>query len=760
MKRRSATFFFYWTLLFSPVYLTGQDFFVCRQSHTAQNPERAGWFGSGIFGGRQASYSDNFDVHYYRAYWQVDPSVRQISGRVGIYFTVVSDTESIILDLHDNLGVSGVSSNGSPLIFEHSNHRLEITFPEYKPAGAKDSVFVTYSGIPPVSGFNAFQQSGHGSPAVPILFTLSEPFGSRDWWPCKNGLDDKADSVDVFIRHPATYGAHTYRAAANGIRQSETPVEDGAATVAHWKHRFPIASYLVAFAVTNYTVFDQVYAVGDDQVLMETYCFPQNSAEFATGAASAMDMMNFFSQKFGKYPFAEEKYGHTQFTWSGGMEHQTNSFMVNMNRTLVAHELAHQWFGNTITCGSWEDIWLNEGFASYLTTLYIESVDPWSTSLTNRRNETNLVTSQPGGSVKVDDITSTNRIFNSRLSYYKGAKLLHMLEWILGEDVFFQAVNQYLNDPALRYGYATTQDLKYHLENVSGKNLDYFFDQWYAGEGYPCYQVSWYPLGDEISFNVRQTTSSPSSVGFFRLPLPILVTGANGEQKLVVLDNTYNDQIFSKNVGFTVVSVDFDPEARLVTRNNTIIKADNPLPVKFGYVRSGCEENTGVIEWKVADEHWVGYYSVQISTSGRDGWQEIGRVVPSDTALRKGIYRYIPALPAYPRIYYRIVEFDYSGAATISPVMPGSSCPAGSQELIAAPNPFSDKLTITMKIPGRDIALLSLADQTGRICFRREVSAAEQPLEIDLSFLPAGAYLLVVELKNNGAKNTRTIIRQ
>ncbi len=711
-------------------------------------------------GGRQAGYGDNFDVHYYRSNWQVDPSVRQISGRVGIYFTIVSDTESIILDLHDNLDVSGVSSNGSALTFEHSNHRLEITFTEQKPAGAKDSVFVTYSGIPPVSGFNAFQQSGHGSPSVPILFTLSEPFGSRDWWPCKNGLDDKADSIDIFIRHPATYGVHTYRAASNGIRQSETPVEGGAGTVAHWKHRFPIASYLVAFAVTNYTVFDQVYAVGGVQVLMETYCFPQNSTEFAAGAASAMDMMRFFSHKFGKYPFAEEKYGHTQFTWSGGMEHQTNSFMVNMNRTLVAHELAHQWFGNTITCGAWEDIWLNEGFASYLTTLYIESVDPWATSLTNRRNETNLVTSMPGGSVKVDDVTSTSRIFSSRLSYYKGAKLLHMLQWILGDDAFFQALNQYLNDPALRYGYATTPDLKYHLENVSGKNLDYFFEQWYEGEGYPSYQVSWYPSGNDISFNIRQATSRPSSVGFFRLPLPVLVTGANGEQKLVVLDNTHDDQIFTENVGFAVVSVDFDPEARLVTRNNTVVKADNPLPVRFGFVRSGCEENTPVIEWQVADEHSVDYYSIQVSASGRDGWQEIGRVIPPDAALRKNIYRYTPALPTHTRAYYRVVEFDFSGAATISPVAPGSSCPAGLKELIAAPNPFSDKLTITMKIPGQDIALLSLADQTGRICFRREVSAAELPLEIDLSFLPAGAYLLVVESKNNGAKNTRTVIRQ
>ncbi len=758
MKHRAADFFFYWILLFSPVCLWGQDFFTCRQLHTGQDKE-AGWFGDGLFSRHQAGYGDNFDVYYYRAYWQVDPSVRQISGRVGIYFTVVSDTESIILDLHDNLEVTAVSSNGQALAFEHSNHRLEVTFPGAKPAGAEDSVYVTYGGVPPVSGFNAFQQSSHGSPSVPLLFTLSEPFGSRDWWPCKNGLDDKADSVDIFIRHPAAYGSHIYRAASNGIRQSETAVEGGAETITHWKHNFPIASYLVAFAVTNYTVFDQLYPVGDDQVLMETYCFPQSSSEFEAGAASAMDMMNFFSQKFGKYPFAEEKYGHTQFTWGGGMEHQTNSFMVNMNRTLVAHELAHQWFGNTITCGSWEDIWLNEGFASYLTSLYLESKDPRATSLVNRRNEINLVTSQPGGSVKVDDITSTSRIFNSRLSYYKGAKLLFMLQWILGDDAFFQAVNQYLNDPALRYGYATTPDLKYHLENVSGKNLDYFFEQWYEGEGYPSYQISWYPSGNAVSFNIQQTTSQPASVGFFRLPLPLLVTGANpGEQKLVVPDNTHNNQSFIENVGFEVISVDFDPEAWLVTRNNTIVKADAPLPVRFEHVRSGCEEGIPALEWKVADEHSVDYYSVQFSISGRNDWREIARVA-SDTTRRDGIYRYIAPLPDNDRGYYRLVEFDLSGAGIISPVV-RPDCPSGLQELVASPNPFSDKLTVTLNIPGQDILLLTVTDQAGKIHLRRELRPAEIPLEIDLSFLPAGAYHLLTESGSTGQKNIRTIIRQ
>ena len=204
------------------------------------------------------------------------------------------------------------------------------------------------------------------------MWSLSEPYGSRDWWPCKNGLDDKADSIDVFITNPIAY-----KAASNGILQSETPVSGGTKLLTHWKHRYPIATYLICFAVTNYSVFNRSVNLSTGVLPMQTFCYPEDSTSFSNGTINTLNAMQLFDTLFYlPYPFMNEKYGHVQFGWGGGMEHQTSTFVVSIDESLCAHELAHQWFGDKITCGSWKDIWLNEGFATHLASMYMENKYP------------------------------------------------------------------------------------------------------------------------------------------------------------------------------------------------------------------------------------------------------------------------------------------------------------------------------------------------------------------------------------------------
>jgi aminopeptidase N len=310
------------------------------------------------------------------------------------------------------------------------------------------------------------------------MWTLSEPYGARDWWPCKNGLDDKADSIDVFITHPGTY-----RAASNGLLQSQTPVAGGK-TLTYWKHRYPIATYLICFAVTNYAVFDRTVTLTNGILPMQTFAYPEDSTSFSNGTTNVLNAMKLYDSTFGPYPFMNEKYGHVEFSWGGGMEHQTSTFVTNIGESLCAHELGHQWFGDKVTCGSWKDVWLNEGFATHLASIYMESKYP-SSAISNRKSEISNITSQAGGSVMVDDTTSVNRIFDSRLSYTKGSHLLYMLRWILGDNAFFTALRNYQIDPAIIYGFATTADLKRNMEQASGKDLTYFFNEWFSGQGYP-----------------------------------------------------------------------------------------------------------------------------------------------------------------------------------------------------------------------------------------------------------------------------------
>ncbi|MEO6819046.1 MAG: M1 family aminopeptidase [Ginsengibacter sp.] len=505
--------------------------------------------------------SNNFDVKYYRCEWEVDPATRYIKGKVTSYFVVTSPTSFIIYDLMNSLRVDSVKDKNGSLSYSQTNNSIQINFAADKPGGTLDSVSIYYQGIPANQGFGSFEINMHSG--TPILWTLSEPYGSRDWWPCKNGLDDKADSIDVYITNPSQY-----KAASNGLLQDE--VIAGDKKITHWKHRYPIASYLVCMAVTNYTEFKEYIQIGNDNLLMQTFCYPESLALFQLQTQLMFPTIKYYSELFGPYPFMKEKYGHVQFGWGGGMEHQTSTFIFAPDENLMAHELAHQWFGDKITVASWQHIWLSEGFATFLTNIDFEKKYP-QTAMQGRRQEISKITSSTGGSVFVKDTTNVNRIFDSRLSYSKGGYLLTMLRWILGDSIFFKGLTNYFNDPSLAYGFAVTKDLQRNLEEVSGKKLDYFFDQWFYGEGYPSYQVEWTQIGnDYVRIKLNQTTSNPS-VGFFTLPLALQFKNAT-QQKTIVLDNKTNGEKFFREIGFIADTVIVDPDYWLVTKNNTSLK--------------------------------------------------------------------------------------------------------------------------------------------------------------------------------------------
>lgn len=514
-----------------------------------------------------SSASANFDVKYYRCEWEVDPAIRYITGKVTVYYIITAATGDITFDLMAPLTADSIKQRNTVLNKQQTANDLQVFFPLTVNQGVLDSITIFYKGVPTTAGFGSFEITQHAG--TPVMWTLSEPYGAKDWWPCKNGINDKADSIDVIITTPVAY-----RAASNGMLQNETLIAGGTKRTAWWKHRYPIATYLVAFAVTNYSVINQTLQTGSSTMPMITYAYPENALTFQNSIVHTQLAMQVFSKIVGDYPFANEKYGHVQFSWGGGMEHQTCSFMGGTQDYLIAHELAHQWFGNKVTCGSWEDIWLNEGFAALLTKIFFENKLPHLTTAL-RQDDVNNVTSATGGSVKVDDTTSVNRIFSGRLTYTKGALVLNMLRLKLTDSVFFRAVRNYLNDAKLAYSFARTPDLKKHLETAYGKDLTEFFNDWYTGQGYPTYNVQWTPVGSSrVRIKINQTTSHPS-VNFFELPVPIKFKNAT-QQKTILLDNISNGQEFLENIGFTPDSIFVDPDYWLISKSNTVTKvADN-----------------------------------------------------------------------------------------------------------------------------------------------------------------------------------------
>jgi hypothetical protein len=300
---------------------------------------------------------------------------------------------------------------------------------------------------------------------------------------------------------------------------------------------------------------------------MQTFCYPENLSLFQQNTPLVLASLKYFSKIFGDYPFIKEKYGQVQFGWGGGMEHQTSTFIVSPDESLMAHELAHQWFVDKITTASWQDVWLNEGFATHLASMDMENKYPLTVTAT-RKSEIQKITSLPGGSVFVTDTSNVARIFDSRLTYTKGSHLLYMLRWILGDSVFFKGMRSYFNDSSIAFGFAKTKDFQRNLEKVSGRDLNYFFNEWFYGEGYPSYNVQWDQLDkNSVRIKINQTTSDPS-VAFFELPIALQFKNAS-QQKTVVADNKTNGETFIKNIGFVADTVMIDPDYWLITKNNT-----------------------------------------------------------------------------------------------------------------------------------------------------------------------------------------------
>ncbi|MDL2254697.1 T9SS type A sorting domain-containing protein [Bacteroidales bacterium OttesenSCG-928-J16] len=503
--------------------------------------------------------SEKFDVVYLRCEWNVDPSEAEMSGKITYYFEAKENLEDQIIyfNLSDNMDVDAVTKEGQDIPFTHKNNLIEIDLSDMLSPDLLDSLTIVYHGVPKSTGLGSYTRSTHSG--IPVVWTLSTPYGAEDWFPCKNDLRDKTDSLDVFIITP-----EGNLAASNGKLLSITPTEDGK-LLHHWRHNYPIVTYLICFSVTNYETYSDWYHWNDtDSLEILNYIYPESLAGVRTKTPAVLQAIEIFERMFGTYPYPDEKYGHAQFGWSGGMEHQTMSFMGSWTDDFLAHELSHQWFGNMITCGSWGDIWINEGFATYCTALYLEEISPSRWTSWKTQTISNVV-SKKDGSVYCADTTSANQIFDSRLTYDKGALVLHMARWILGDERFFQGMWNFANDPDLRYGFAVTEDIKRHFEAVSGEDMTEFFDHWVYRQGYPAYKITATQKEDfELTLLLEQTPSH-ESVDCFKMPVEIQFKGEDRDSTILI----YNDQLtqtFTVNPEFQVYDIVIDPNRRLLAR--------------------------------------------------------------------------------------------------------------------------------------------------------------------------------------------------
>lgn len=511
----------------------------------------------------------NYDLQYQRMDIAIDPAVYNISGSVTSHFKPNQAMSSIYFDLNNNMNVSQVNYHGQNLTFQQlSTKEIKINFATALAANVLDSLTIQYNGAPSTANNSFFTNTQSGTA---VLATLNEPYGAQDWFPTKQSLNDKIERFDIKVTTPAQYSV-----ASNGRLMSETILGNGQKRT-FWRTQYPITAYLVALSITNFVKLNDT--MGTPPFPFVNYLYPSTNADAGSMANIewTKTVMNTFETYFGAYPFRNEKYGHMEFTAGGGMEHQTMTSMGAWSKQLIAHELAHQWFGDKVTCGAWNDIWLNEGFATFGEHVAYEKLVMTNAEFLNYLlGEKNYITSDTQGSVYVADsnLGSVGAIFNGRLTYSKGGYVVRMMKWILGDTVFYQALKDYHARPNLAYNYVRTSDLNASFLTSTGTNFTEFFNDWIYGQGYPTYDIRWKQTGNQVTFKASQAQSH-SSVSFFEMPLPIKVTGTGGQTAFFALNNTSNNQFFNETVSFPIASVQFNYEYQILEKNSTVTQDNN-----------------------------------------------------------------------------------------------------------------------------------------------------------------------------------------
>ena len=495
-----------------------------------------------------------FDVTYYRLALEIFTQSNSLKGKVTIAGICRDSTRALTLDLMNRMHVDSVLVGGQPRPFMQNIEWFDISLPRLYSIGEILSVDIYYEGNSFATGFGSFVFDSHSG--APWVHSLSEPYGAKDWWPCKNDPSDKADSADIIITCDSTM-----KVGSEGTLVSVVTNGNGTSTH-HWKERYPIASYLISIAITDYDQFSNWFRYSaTDSMEVLNYVLPEHDSAAIQSLPHVVDMLAVYSNLFGLYPFIKEKYGHAEISGSSSMEHQTMTSLTTFNEDVLSHELAHQWFGDMITCRTWSDLWLNEGFAQYCSALYRErqyGVNSYRIYMNTQIDQAKL----SHGAIGIADTSSVANLFNSPRIYSKGAAVLHMLRHVLGDSIFFLSLYSYANDPALKYATATIRDFQSVCETVSGKNLAYFFQEWLYGDRVPEYNYSWRwtSLGDSsfVTLNILQTNigTSPS---FYTMPIDVRITAAGTNKTFTVFNNS-EEQVFIIHCPVKPSAVILDPE--------------------------------------------------------------------------------------------------------------------------------------------------------------------------------------------------------
>ncbi len=498
---------------------------------------------------------DNYDIKHLTFKLHMSDTSVYVKGDVTTTAQVTaSSLSSYVFELDSSLNVDSVKINGALMSCTHVAKLCTVNITTPLASGAMFNAEVFYHGLPPGGSGGFFNGITHAlyAGSVHVVYTISDPWVALNWWPCKQSILDKIDSVDMFVSVPRGVVD-----GSNGLLVNVDTTSVSGEWTYHWKTNYPIDYYLISIAIAKYAEYKTYahFTGSTDSMLVQN--FFMDTAHFNPMYKPNFDsiplMIDYFSTVFGRYPFWREKYGVCYATLPGGMEHQTMTTIGNPNTYIIAHELTHQWFGDHVTYSTWKDVWLSEGFATFAEQLYLGHFWSPSAALGHRSIYLGYITSNPCGMVSVTDTSTSDSLFEATTVYAKGAGVVRALQYIAPSDsVFFEVLKQYQSTYA--FGNANTAQFKAIAESLYGFSLDSFFTQWIYGRGYPMYRVTWNQSGSTVYMKLIQSASCPSHTPHFNTPLEVKLHNATSDTVFQIY-NSLDTQLYVFNWSQTATNV-------------------------------------------------------------------------------------------------------------------------------------------------------------------------------------------------------------
>lgn len=687
-----------------------------------------------------------FNLNLYSCF--ISPYPKSFTGSVILTFSVDSTLSSIKLNaVNSSLTIDSVRLAG--VSYTHSSNILTITLDRTYNVGETAQVKIYYKHNN-VSDGALYVSNG-------FLFTDCEPEGARKWFPCWDKPSDKA-TFDLTVKVPANVKLGSNGILADSIKNVDT-------IYYNWVSNQNIATYLMVMTgKVNYNL-DIVYwpKISDPNILVPIR-FYWNQGESVSSLNSMKikvpQMMTFYSQKFGEHPFEKNGFAtlNNQFVW-GGMENQTLTSLCPdcWSEGLISHEFAHQWFGDMITCATWADIWLNEGFATYTEALWIENLYGYSSYKSEIDGDASYylsanpgwAISNPAWAITTPDV---NTLFDYAITYMKGACVLHLLRYTMGDAAFFDGIYNYANDPNLKYHSAVISDFKEHMSTAYGSDLSWFFDAWIYQPNHPKYQNNYWFLNHqngtwEVGFVANQTQTNSA---FHQMPIEIKLSFSTGADTTIRVMNNINNQVYVWNFNRQPVSIVFDPSNNIVLKTATLTVIP-PLPVELTSFMASVKGNVIELNWKTATELNNFGFDIEklILNENESVWNTIGFVNGNGTTSFEHSYSFIDKNVASGRYQYRLKQIDNDGSFEYSNIIEvefnGVSKYNLSQNF---PNPFNPVTTIEYQIPQAGmvkITLYNILGQEIRTIINEVKEVGVHKVNIDASDLNSGVYLYKIE---------------